>query len=146
MSNFLVIGEKCTDIFIYGRANRLSPEAPIPVFVPINEVKSLGMAFNVFNNLKAIEPKKKNINYIVSKKSPTKTRYVDDKTNHYFLRIDSAETWDRIQFNDANLSKIRQADCIIISDYNININNKMSKKSIFQQFIEANEALLDCYE
>jgi D-beta-D-heptose 7-phosphate kinase/D-beta-D-heptose 1-phosphate adenosyltransferase len=118
MSNFLVIGEKCTDIFIYGKANRLSPEAPIPVFVPINEVKSLGMAFNVFNNLKAIQPKKKNINYIVSKKSPTKTRYVDDKTNHYFLRIDSAENWDRIQFNDANLSKIRQADCIIISDYN----------------------------
>jgi D-glycero-beta-D-manno-heptose-7-phosphate kinase len=118
MSKFLVIGEKCTDIFIYGKANRLSPEAPVPVFVPINFIKSFGMAFNVFNNLKAMQPKKNNISYIVSKKAPAKTRYVDDKTNHYFLRMDSADTWDRIEFTDINLSKIRQADCIIISDYN----------------------------
>lgn len=117
MNKFLVIGEKCTDIFIYGKANRLSPEAPVPVFVPINEVKSLGMAYNVFKNLKAMKPKN-NVDYIVSKKAPVKTRFVDDKTNHYFLRMDSAEKWDRIQFTDTNLSKIRKADCIIISDYN----------------------------
>ena len=118
MSKFLVIGERCPDIFIYGKANRLSPEAPVPVFVPSNQVKSYGMAFNVFRNLKAMHDENKNLNYIVSKKAPTKTRFVDDKTNHYFLRMDSAEKWDRIQFTDANLGKIRQANCIIISDYN----------------------------
>ena len=35
MSNiFLVIGEECTDEFVYGKAERLSPEAPVPVFIP----------------------------------------------------------------------------------------------------------------
>ncbi len=28
--NFLVIGEKCRDVFVYGEVTRLSPEAPVP--------------------------------------------------------------------------------------------------------------------
>jgi len=30
----LVIGDSCKDVFIYGKANRLCPEAPVPVFIP----------------------------------------------------------------------------------------------------------------
>ena len=31
--NVLVIGDCCEDVFIYGDIERISPEAPIPVFV-----------------------------------------------------------------------------------------------------------------
>ena len=53
MSNVLVVGDSCTDIFIYGDINRLSPEAPVPVFNPIKRVKNGGMSKNVVANLKA---------------------------------------------------------------------------------------------
>ena len=47
----LVIGESCKDIFIYGDAKRLSPEAPIPVIEPTHQIENEGMASNVKNNI-----------------------------------------------------------------------------------------------
>jgi len=119
MKKYLIIGERCQDRFIYGKSNRLSPEAPIPIFSPISEVKTLGMAMNVYTNLKAmISSGTDKVSYIVSKAASVKTRFVDDKTNHYFLRVDSEEKYDRISFTEKALKQIREADCIIISDYN----------------------------
>ena len=40
MNRILVVGDSCTDIFIYGDINRLSPEAPVPVFNPVKKVKN----------------------------------------------------------------------------------------------------------
>jgi bifunctional ADP-heptose synthase (sugar kinase/adenylyltransferase) len=54
MNRILVIGESCTDIFVYGTSNRKSPEGNGPVFVPISETYGLGMASNVVNNLRAM--------------------------------------------------------------------------------------------
>jgi D-beta-D-heptose 7-phosphate kinase/D-beta-D-heptose 1-phosphate adenosyltransferase len=100
MKKYLIIGERCQDRFVYGKSNRLSPEAPIPIFSPISEVKTLGMAMNVYNNLKAmISSGTDKVSYVVSKAASVKTRFVDDKTNHYFLRVDSEEKYDRIQFS-----------------------------------------------
>lgn len=118
--NFLVIGEKCLDRFVYGKAKRLSPEAPVPVFTPTKVVTNDGMAGNVFNNLLAII-KHNNENHSVYSILPEtncqKTRYVDVKTNHYFLRVDENDSFERIDFSDSNLKKIGNANCIIISDY-----------------------------
>ena len=47
---FLIIGETCSDRFCYGKAPRLCPEAPVPVFVPDGEVESLGMTTNVISD------------------------------------------------------------------------------------------------
>jgi bifunctional ADP-heptose synthase (sugar kinase/adenylyltransferase) len=118
--NFLIIGEACTDQFVYGKISRLSPEAPVPIFNPVRTESNDGMAKNTFNNLLAII-RKENKNYIVngifSENCSTKIRYVDNKTNHYFLRVDFEDEYDRIDFNDVR-QKIAEADCIIISDYN----------------------------
>jgi hypothetical protein len=38
MSKVLVIGESCTDIFIYGTSERKSPEGKGPVFIPKYEI------------------------------------------------------------------------------------------------------------
>ena len=50
----VVIGENCTDKFVYGDVNRLCPEAPVPVLNPRKITKNPGMAGNVVENLKAL--------------------------------------------------------------------------------------------
>ena len=40
----LVIGDSCIDKFIYGKCNRLCPEAPVPVFLPSEFTTNPGMA------------------------------------------------------------------------------------------------------
>ena len=39
----LVIGDSCQDVFVYGDIERISPEAPVPVFVPTNTEKNLSL-------------------------------------------------------------------------------------------------------
>lgn len=49
--NLLCIGDIMLDRFIYGSVDRISPEAPIPVFTTQREEKMLGGAGNVVRNL-----------------------------------------------------------------------------------------------
>jgi len=110
----LVIGESCHDIFIYGSANRLCPEAPVPVFNPISIIKNGGMAKNVYKNLLSLNIEANlftNENY----SSITKTRYIDYNMNYMFLRVDENDD----QYGRANLKRLRYKnyDAVIISDY-----------------------------
>ena len=73
----LVIGDSCTDIFIYGRCQRLCPEAPIPIFEPSKTITNDGMAGNVVRNLKSLGVT--DVDIITNKEQITKTRYVEDK-------------------------------------------------------------------
>ena len=50
----LVIGDSCKDVFIYGTANRLCPEAPVPVFIPKRKTETGGMAANVYENIESL--------------------------------------------------------------------------------------------
>ena len=54
MSKVLVIGDSCTDVFVYGDIERVCPEAPVPVFNPIKRTENGGMAKNVVANLEAL--------------------------------------------------------------------------------------------
>ena len=54
MKKILVIGELCIDRFVYGDTKRLSPEAPVPVFNPIETIENKGMAGNVVENVKSL--------------------------------------------------------------------------------------------
>jgi D-beta-D-heptose 7-phosphate kinase/D-beta-D-heptose 1-phosphate adenosyltransferase len=120
--NFLIIGETCRDVFIYGCSKRLSPEAPVPVFTPEEEVCTHGMAKNVYYNLLSLVksyPEKHSVFKHVSSHSATKVRYVDKKTNHYFLRVDTGDDkYERIKFTDELKKLLTNADCVLISDYN----------------------------
>ena len=49
----LLIGDSCTDVYVYGDVKRLNPEAPVPILEPKREDTTKGMAWNVFSNLKA---------------------------------------------------------------------------------------------
>ena len=52
----LVIGDIMLDRFMYGKVERISPEAPVPVFKFHHEKKMLGGAGNVAANLTSSSP------------------------------------------------------------------------------------------
>ena len=54
INKVLVIGDVMLDIYISGKANRLSPEAPVPVLKVNNEHCVLGGAANVANNISSL--------------------------------------------------------------------------------------------
>ena len=114
MSKILVIGDGCKDVHVYGRCERLAPDAPVPVFIPNYEKRNLGMAGNVYQNVVSMgSPAILKTNSLVIEKK----RYVHEETNHMFLRIDSGE--NNIQrIEDLTADFISGFDLIIISDYN----------------------------
>lgn len=55
--NILVIGDVILDVYFHGDVERISPEAPVPVFRKISECNVLGGAGNVAVNLQAANQK-----------------------------------------------------------------------------------------
>ncbi|MGO8921275.1 MAG: D-glycero-beta-D-manno-heptose-7-phosphate kinase [Stellaceae bacterium] len=53
-SRVLCVGDVMLDHYVYGRVERVSPEAPIPVLRVDHEVRKLGGAGNVLSNLHAL--------------------------------------------------------------------------------------------
>lgn len=118
MKKIIVIGDFCTDVFIYGRTERLSPEAPVPVLLPISTKVNDGMAGNVANNLKSMS-KEYDIVLYHQTEPISKTRYIDYNTNHMFLRVDSGEdSITPLVLDDKLIQEIQEAEAVVISDYN----------------------------
>lgn len=142
----LVIGDIMLDRFIYGDANRISPEGPIPVLTVKRETQMLGGAGNVLSNLSGLGVKThilsivgddaaaQNIRQIVkgyradcagiltTKDRPTivKTRFI--AASQQLLRTD----WEQIVALPADIEKaiianaltlIPQVQAIVLSDY-----------------------------
>ena len=109
----LVIGDACQDIYTYCKIKQLAPDKPVPVLLPINEVRGFGMAGNVYENLRILNI---DTEIICNKdwKKVSKNRFVDLETNHMFVRIDSDFHTPRIDLNEISYDY----DCIVISDYN----------------------------
>jgi len=115
----LVVGEGCRDIFNYGVCNRLCPEAPVPVFNSIRTVENGGMAINVQQNLLQLGASVElltNNNW----KDITKTRFIDQRSNHMFMRLDCNDNKYRKRNARTKIKNIdyEKYDAIIISDYN----------------------------
>jgi D-beta-D-heptose 7-phosphate kinase/D-beta-D-heptose 1-phosphate adenosyltransferase len=107
--NILLIGDHCIDVYQYGTIDRLSPEAPVPVFVPTYREEREGMAGNVFNNLEALEC---NVTYLFGETS-TKTRLIDQRSRQQIARIDNDVLSEPIVFDLDEISY----DAVVISDY-----------------------------
>jgi bifunctional ADP-heptose synthase (sugar kinase/adenylyltransferase) len=112
MNKVLVIGESCTDIFIYGTSERKSPEGRGPVFIPKYEKYGVGMAANTTNNLAAMGI---DVDIFSDSGNIIKTRYVNEDTNELYLRVDENDYVERININE--LPDLNQYDAIVISDY-----------------------------
>ena len=107
----LLIGDDCLDVYKYGKVDRLSPEAPVPVFVPESETSSPGMAANVKRNLEAFNCE---VNYIHGKMS-LKTRLIESRSKQHIVRIDQDCISAPFDFDE---TFDLDYDGIVISDYN----------------------------
>lgn len=114
MNKVLVIGDGCKDVFQYGRCERLSPEAPVPVLTPTKTISNGGMAMNVYHNLLALGVECD----IITDSGATKTRYVDEVSNQMLLRIDENDSIEPLKFEDVYSINFSQYSAVVISDYN----------------------------
>ena len=105
-----LIGDTCIDEYHYGYVERISPEAPVPIFVEDKVETKSGMASNVAKNLEAL-----GVNVTTYFGVPsTKIRIIDSKSNQHILRIDKDVKSKQLSTDtkfDTN------TDAFVISDY-----------------------------
>jgi D-beta-D-heptose 7-phosphate kinase/D-beta-D-heptose 1-phosphate adenosyltransferase len=106
----LLLGDNCIDVYQYGTVDRISPEAPVPVFKFSYEEKRAGMAGNVKNNLIALGA---DVTFLHGKTS-TKTRLVDLKSKQHIVRIDNDVISEALVIDPI----LDLYDAVVISDYN----------------------------
>ncbi len=128
----LVFGESCKDVFHYGDCSRLCPDAPVPVFRLINTVETWGMAKNVERNLVSLGAK---VDLITNqnKDTITKTRYMDNRTNHMFLRVDENDnSYGNLSLKQLEEIDFKHYDAVVVSDYNKGFMSEEILKAISQ--------------
>ena len=109
----LLIGDSCTDVYVFGDCSRLSPEAPVPIFKKVRKDYRDGMSANVYKTLGNILPG--DISYMTNEKSKIKKiRFVDAKSNHQLMRYDIENEITALKIDDLPQEIF---DIIIISDY-----------------------------
>ena len=109
--NILLIGDAGDDVYTYGYVNRISPEAPVPVFEPHYTINRDGMAGNVCKNLEALGCRVNFLHGAVSKKN----RLIDHRSKQQLLRMDHDAESKPIRFETAIPDVY---DAVVISDYN----------------------------
>jgi len=107
----LLIGDDCLDVYQFGTVDRISPEAPVPVFESTLKETKPGMAGNVLKNLEMLGCE---VEYLHSETS-TKTRLIDVRSKQQIVRINSDSRCTPLEFITANPSLY---DAVVISDYN----------------------------
>jgi len=109
--NVLLIGDSCEDEYIYGKCERISPEAPVPILNYSRIETKAGMAANVCLNLQAFDM---NITFLTNPEKIVKTRFIDDSKNMQVLRVDNEQKVKPLMLPMAT----DNFDAVVISDYN----------------------------
>ena len=128
--SILLIGETSKDVYEYGNCERLSPEAPIPIFKQMHTSIHFGMGENVYKNLLSFGCKcffvTNNPDQII------KRRFLDEKSMYQLMRQDIEEqvSLDSTDF----LTKLDLYDAIVVSDYNKGLLNDELIKNICENF------------
>lgn len=141
----LCIGDIMLDRFCYGEVERISPEAPVPIFKITKEKAMLGGTGNVIANLSSLNIKTKyigvtgndesadtiekfltdaNCNFTLIKpqnfKTTTKIRMIAN--NNHLIRADKEEFLELNEeqlktFENAIEKEIKNTDIVLVSDY-----------------------------
>ena len=106
----LLIGDSCTDEYVYGSCERLNPEAPVPILKFNRKEIKKGMAWNVRENIESFGIE---VYMITNQETITKTRYIDEKSNQQILRVDNEPDLKPMEYDlpDGHF------DALVISDY-----------------------------
>ena len=156
----LVIGDLILDQYFWGQSSRISPEAPVPVVDITSKNFSLGGAGNVIRNLNSLGAKVEVVS-VLSKCSTSKKlekllkdlkikthlfaqkNHIASKKTRVFssrsqvLRFDTEEKLVLSSSLETKIinkisSKIKEFDCVIISDYGKGVISKNISKSIIK--------------
>lgn len=142
----LVIGDIMLDRFIYGKIDRISPEAPVPVFKLSTEKQMLGGAGNVVANLTSLGCKVSFIGIIGKDENGRKLSVLLEKNgahshllrlddyptivktrliagNNHLARVDQEEILPVVtrllpRYNRILTQAIKKVDVVLVSDYN----------------------------
>ena len=72
-SKVLLIGDSCIDRYHYGTVERISPEAPVPIFKVLKTENKNGMSLNVKENLLGLGV---SVDIITNEKEIIKSRHI----------------------------------------------------------------------
>lgn len=111
--NVLLIGDDCVDVYQFGSVERISPEAPVPIFKYGRKEEVGGMARNVKRNLEELGC---NVTYVCGWTS-VKTRLIDSRSKQHILRVDNDAISPPLKFEEVAHGLV-DADVVVISDYN----------------------------
>ena len=106
----LLIGDSCTDEYVYGSCERLNPEAPVPILKFNRKETKKGMAWNVRENIESFGIE---VYMITNQETITKTRYIDEKYNQQILRVDNEPDLKPMEYDLPD----EHFDALVISDY-----------------------------
>lgn len=115
----MVIGDVIRDEYVYGRVDRLSPEAPVPIFIPESKEEKQGGAGNVEMNILALGARCLMVSPNYHQKS-VKIRYVAKPYNQQLFRVD----YDNLIEIPTDLTMgfvkdlVDSVHAVIIADYN----------------------------
>ena len=107
----LLIGDCCIDEYQYGTVDRISPEAPVPVFKLDTKTIKDGMVGNVRQNLLKLGCEVQLHSGAASKK----TRLIDKRSKQQIVRIDHDVISEPLRIS--NIVSL-DYDAVVISDYN----------------------------
>jgi len=110
--NILLVGDSCEDIYHYGICERMSPEAPVPVFKEIRQETRQGMSSNVKLNLESFDLE---VEHICNSEKIRKHRFIEQRYSQQLFRYDQGEETKVCPL----LPKIsRGYNAVVVSDYN----------------------------
>ena len=111
----LLIGELCQDVYVFGKVNRISPEAPVPIIKKTRKEFKEGMSGNVYKNIVQMLPGAEITLQQNEMRNIKKIRFIDEKSNYQIMRYDIEKP---IENFDIKNIPIQEYDAIVISDYN----------------------------
>ena len=110
----LLIGDACLDIYYFGTCDRLSPEAPVPIFKRKTIENRPGMCLNVKENLTSLGC---NVEVDRNTEKIKKIRFIDQRSNQQILRVDEEPKINNIDIRKYSCSFLKDFDAVVISDY-----------------------------
>lgn len=106
----LLIGDSCSDEYVYGICERLNPEAPVPILREAEVKTQKGMAWNVRENLMSFGIE---VYILTQEERIIKRRFIDQRYNQQLLRVDIEDTVKPLEYD----LPTEHFDALVISDY-----------------------------
>ena len=106
----LLIGDSCSDEYVYGICERLNPEAPVPILRETEVKTQKGMAWNVRENLMSFGIE---VYILTQEEKIIKRRFIDQRYNQQLLRVDIEDEVKPLEYD----LPTENFDALVISDY-----------------------------